>query len=113
MHSPEHCFTPFKANIDAFALPERFNFPFYYEPHPLCLLAAEELQQHLLTQTDWQHNFGLDADQGEDSANAIGKMFGVLLVRSQKVRSATCQPSLAKWPIKTCCLALCRRYLTC
>ena len=82
MHSPEHCFTPFKANIDAFALPERFNFPFYYEPHPLCLLAAEELQQHLLTQTDWQHNFGLDADQGEDNANAIGKMFGVLLVRS-------------------------------
>ncbi|MGF1688633.1 pseudouridine synthase [Photobacterium japonica] len=78
MHSPELCFTPFNANIDAYALPERFNFPFYYEPHPLCLLAADELQQHLVSQTDWQHNFGVEGD----TSNAIGKMFGVLLVRN-------------------------------
>lgn len=78
MHSPEHCFTPFKASIDAYTLPERFTFPFYYEPHPLCLLAADELQQHLETQTEWQHNFGLAGDK----ATAIGKMFGVLLVEN-------------------------------
>ena len=31
--------------------PERFTYPFYYEPHPLCLLAAKEVQQELQTMT--------------------------------------------------------------
>ncbi|WP_299012919.1 RluA family pseudouridine synthase [uncultured Photobacterium sp.] len=79
MHSPEHCFTPFKATIDSFNMPERFTFPFYYEPHPLCMLAAKELQEHLETQTNWQHNFGLNGDTG----TAVGKMFGVLLVENK------------------------------
>ena len=80
MHSPEHCFTPFKESIDTYSLPERFTFPFYYEPHPLCLLAAKELQHHLETQTEWQHNFGLS----EDKTAPIGKMFGVLLVQNEQ-----------------------------
>ncbi|MCQ1059298.1 pseudouridine synthase [Photobacterium sp. ZSDE20] len=80
MHATEHCFTPFTSSIEHFELPERFTYPFYYEPHPLCLVAAEQLQQHLETQTDWQHNFGLDGD----TDNAIGKMFGVLLVKNQQ-----------------------------
>ncbi|MBY5946249.1 RluA family pseudouridine synthase [Photobacterium rosenbergii] len=80
MHAPEHCFTPFSSSIEHFELPERFTYPFYYEPHPLCLVAAEQLQQHLETQTDWQHNFGLDGN----TESAIGKMFGVLLVRNQQ-----------------------------
>ncbi|MCK5697857.1 MAG: RNA pseudouridine synthase, partial [Gammaproteobacteria bacterium] len=50
------------------------------EPHPLCLLAAKELQQHLNTQTQWQHNFGL----GDDQDNIIGKMFGVLVVQNEQ-----------------------------
>ncbi|WP_028769101.1 RluA family pseudouridine synthase [Shewanella fidelis] len=79
MYSAQHCFTSFKSAIDQYQLPERFTFPFYYEPHPLCLIAAKELQQYLSTQTDWQHNFGL----AEDSGPVIGKMFGVLLVRNQ------------------------------
>lgn len=81
MYSAQHCFTAFKSAIDSYQLPERFTFPFYYEPHPLCLLAASELQEYLATQTDWQHNFGLG--NGEDTTAAIGKMFGVLLVRNQ------------------------------
>ncbi|MCL1138470.1 RluA family pseudouridine synthase [Shewanella pneumatophori] len=81
MYSAQHCFTAFKSAIDSYQLPERFTFPFYYEPHPLCLLAASELQEYLATQTDWQHNFGLA--NGEDTTAAIGKMFGVLLVRNQ------------------------------
>ncbi|MGR5146898.1 pseudouridine synthase [Photobacterium alginatilyticum] len=80
MHSPENCFTPFKESIDTYCLPERFTFPFYYEPHPLCLLAAKELQHHLETQTEWQHNFGLS----EDKTAPIGKMFGVLLVQNEQ-----------------------------
>ncbi len=79
MPSPENHFTSFKAAIDAYISPERFTFPFYYQPHPLCLLAANELQQYLKTQQEWQHNFGITGDK----KNAIGKMFGVLLVQNK------------------------------
>ncbi|EGT3627084.1 RluA family pseudouridine synthase [Morganella morganii] len=72
------CFTSFTQAIDAYALPQRFTFPFYYEPHPLCVIAANELQQHLETQRDWQHNFGLTGEL----TGAIGKMFGVMLVQN-------------------------------
>lgn len=77
MHSPEHCFTRFTADISGYDLPAQFTFPFYYTPHPLCVLAAEQLQQHLMAQTDFEHDFGL-----EDEKSGRGKMFGVLLVRS-------------------------------
>jgi tRNA pseudouridine32 synthase/23S rRNA pseudouridine746 synthase len=79
MHSPEHCFTRFTADISGYELPEQFTFPFYYTPHPLCVLAAEQLQQHLLTQSDFEHDFGL-----EDEQAGRGKMFGVLLVQNQQ-----------------------------
>ena len=80
MPSIPTCFTPFNAAIDHHPLPERFTFPFYYQPHPLCIMAAEELQQHLLQQTQWQHNFGLTGDKH----NVIGKMFGVMLVQNSQ-----------------------------
>jgi len=70
---PENIFTFFKDNIDSYSLPECFTYPFYYQVHPLCQLAAKELQQHLETQTQWQHDFSL-----------IGKMFGILLVKNQQ-----------------------------
>ena len=79
MTSQEDYFTSFKESVDSYTLPERFTFPFYYEPHPLCLLAAKELQKHLETQQERQHNFGL-ADNEKDP---IGKMFGVLLVQNK------------------------------
>lgn len=71
MQEIDHCFTRFESCIDSFSLPERFTFPFYYQPHPLCLLAAQELQTNLDQQTVWQHDF-----------NQSGKMFGVLLVEN-------------------------------
>jgi tRNA pseudouridine32 synthase / 23S rRNA pseudouridine746 synthase len=80
MSSSENLFTPFKQSIDSYTLPERFTFPFYYQPHPLCLLAAKELQTHLETQTLWHHNFGL----ADNKQTAIGKMFGVLLVKNKQ-----------------------------
>lgn len=64
-------------SINEIALPERFTFPFYYEPHPLTKIAAAELQHYLETQTDLDHNFGLSANQ---KGIVIGKMFGVLVV---------------------------------
>lgn len=83
MPTSDLCFTSFSHPIDNYALPERFTFPFYYEPHPLCELAAEQLQRHLSDQTEWQHNFGLDnqLSSTDNNEKAIGKMFGVLLVQ--------------------------------
>lgn len=76
---PETFFTLFQQSIESYSLPERFTFPFYYTPHPLCILAAKELQHHI-KDMDWQHDFGL-ADATE---KAVGKMFGVLLVQNNK-----------------------------
>jgi tRNA pseudouridine32 synthase/23S rRNA pseudouridine746 synthase len=64
--------------INEIAPPERFTFPFYYEPHPLSKIAAAELQHYLETQTDLDHNFGLTTDKEQI---IIGKMFGVLVIR--------------------------------
>ena len=46
-HSEASCFTPFKGALAEFILPKRFNFPFYYTPDPICVLAAKELQEHI------------------------------------------------------------------
>lgn len=73
-------FHQFKQDISAIELPIRFTFPFCYEPHPLAVTAAQELQYYIETQSDWTHNFGLDAAV---EGLAIGKMFGVLVVRNQ------------------------------
>lgn len=64
--------------VNGIPLPERFTFPFYYQPHPLAEIAVAELQHYLETQTEIEHNFGLDnTKQGVPS----GKMFGVLVVQ--------------------------------
>lgn len=75
----KNCFIDFKQSVDHIALPEKFTFPFYYQPHPLCIRAAEELQQYLNTQTEWKHNFGIDPRQ---DGLSIGKMFGVMVVQN-------------------------------
>ena len=56
------------------ARPERFTYPFAYEPHPLCQQAAKEVQQYIATHPDIRE----DADRG--------KMFGVLVVETEDVR---------------------------
>jgi len=76
----ETFFTSFKQPIDSYSLPQRFTFPFYYQPHSLCALAVTELQHHIKMDADWQHDFGLSGD----AETAIGKMFGVLLVQNKQ-----------------------------
>ena len=72
-------FTLFKEDISSYSLPEKFTFPFYYAPHTLAVIAAKELQNHLSEQSNWDTKFGLDLETKED---AIGKMFGVLVVQN-------------------------------
>ena len=74
-------FQPFKTNISGISLPEKFTFPFYYEPHELSIIAATELQSYLETQSDFEHNFGLQENQ---EGLVIGKMFGVLVCKNQE-----------------------------
>ncbi|WP_298342849.1 RluA family pseudouridine synthase [uncultured Algibacter sp.] len=60
-------------------LPKQFTFPFYYEPHKLSVLAAEDLQRYLEMQSDFKHNFGLHPKM---KGLQIGKMFGVMVVQN-------------------------------
>ncbi|WP_136668120.1 RluA family pseudouridine synthase [Flavobacterium sp. H122] len=78
---PKSLFQKFKTSISGISLPEKFTFPFYYEPHELSQVAVLELQSYLETQTDFEHNFGLQKDQ---DGLVIGKMFGVLVCQNQK-----------------------------
>lgn len=49
-------------------IPDRFNYPHNYEPHPLCQIAADELKNYI------SNHFGSEFDF------KVGKMFGVLIV---------------------------------
>ena len=63
-------FHRFKKDIDGVEIPRRFNNPFYYSPHPLCLMAADEVRAFL------SGDDALLAEAGK------GKMFGVLAVQT-------------------------------
>ena len=75
----KNIFQPFKTDISGISLPEKFTFPFYYEPHQLSVIAATALQDYLETQTNFEHNFGLRENQ---EGLVIGKMFGVLVCKN-------------------------------
>ena len=74
-------FQPFPTDISGISLPEKFTFPFYYQPPKLSEMAALELQNYLATQTNFDHNFGLNTAQ---KGLVIGKMFGVLVCQNEK-----------------------------
>jgi tRNA pseudouridine32 synthase/23S rRNA pseudouridine746 synthase len=71
--SQKICFTPYHVNIEDIILPKRFTFPYCYEPHPLCLLAVEALQQKLQKHQVLQQELA-----------QTGKMFGVLIVKNSQ-----------------------------
>ncbi len=75
-----NCFIRYKRNIQHIPIPQQFTFPFNYEPHKLAIIAAKELQEHLKTQTDWTHDFGIEH---YSSATNVGKMFGILVVKNR------------------------------
>lgn len=61
----------FTTSITDIPLPERFTYPFCYTPHPLCILAAKEVQSYLTRQTAWKDEL------------RQGKIFGVLIVQTE------------------------------
>ncbi len=67
----------FSTDLSGIKTPENFTFPFYYQPHQLAKIAAKQLQDYLEKQQDFKHNFVFF----DDKTNAIGKMFGVLVVK--------------------------------
>lgn len=60
----------FQTDITPIPLPRQFTYPFHYTPHPLCVMAANEVQNYLQGRTEWHAEL------------QQGKMFGVLVVRS-------------------------------
>ena len=52
--------------------PRQFTYPFCYEPHPLCIAAAKEVQRYIEDSGVWKDEKG------------PGKMFGVLCVREKR-----------------------------
>jgi tRNA pseudouridine32 synthase/23S rRNA pseudouridine746 synthase len=84
MDSNNHIvFNYFNSETTGIELPKKFTFPFYYEPHLLATIACKELQNHIINQKEWAHNFGLpENDLTLQNGVAIGKMFGVLVVQS-------------------------------
>jgi tRNA pseudouridine32 synthase/23S rRNA pseudouridine746 synthase len=79
--SPNHIVYFPDETIKGIPLPEKFTFPFFYEPHPLTQIAAAELQQYLENEAELDHNFGLIQNQ---PGLVIGKMFGVLVVQDKQ-----------------------------
>ena len=75
----DSCFEQFDPAAELSSLPIKFASPFDSEPHPICLAAIKQLQHHLTKQSDWNHNFGLN---NSNSGPVIGKMFGVLVVKT-------------------------------
>lgn len=77
-------FHTFKHDIDAGILPGRLNYPFSAAPHIISKIACKEVQNYLETQKDFKHDFGLSSSK--KSSQATGKMFGVLVVKTQEGR---------------------------
>ena len=50
-------------------LPRQFTCPFCYEPHPLALMAVEQVQRYVASRADWSDEMG------------AGKMLGVLVAQ--------------------------------
>ncbi len=64
-----HIFTD--EEMKGIELPQQFTFPFHYTPHPLCIKAAEYVQNHLHLHEEWQKEL------------KRGKMIGVLVVEKE------------------------------
>ena len=72
------CFLPLELTAEFSELPKKLDYPFYYDPKPLAVQATKQLQARL-EKEDFRHDFGIGQTE---RGNAIGKMFGVLVVEN-------------------------------
>lgn len=79
MSIPDVAFRRFQADIQGITTPEKFTFPFYYEPHPLSIIACEELQGELESMDAILPLF----TPTDERCLTAGKMFGILVVENQ------------------------------
>lgn len=63
-----------KENVAALELPRQFTCPFCYEPHPLALMAVEQVQRYVASRDDWAEEL------------AAGKMLGVMVAQDGQGR---------------------------
>eukprot|EP00536_Pseudo-nitzschia_multiseries_P013036 jgi/Psemu1/33914/gm1.33914_g len=66
-------------------LPTKLAYPFWYDPHPIAKWAADRLRDEL---PPWQHSNDGDSDS-DRTAIALGKMYGVLVVRPDGTTTTT------------------------
>lgn len=78
-YNPNNCFQKFQSDVSHIKLPNKFTFPFVYEPHEIAYKAAEELENYIVN-NEWNHNF----DTNQPNLPPFGKMFGVLVVSNSK-----------------------------
>ena len=64
----------FGKDADAVELPMQFTCPFLYEPHPLALMAVEQVRHYVSSRDDWADEL------------AAGKMLGVLVAQDDEGR---------------------------
>ena len=67
-------FHPLDVDVAALQLPQQFTCPFCYEPHPLALMATEQVQRYVASRDDWAEELG------------EGKMLGVLVAQDSEGR---------------------------
>lgn len=80
MLSQDPYFIPLSVHLKEEDWPTRLENPFDYSPHLIAQLASQHLQEHIESQEEWRHDFGLS-----ENADAVkdGKMFGVLVVKNR------------------------------
>lgn len=78
-----HYFHQLNTEISSLPLPDKFTFPFYYEPNPIAELAVEQLQAYLSTQKPLCEYFNVTTKENFvlENSSSNGKMFGVLVVQ--------------------------------
>ena len=75
---------PLPAKVQGVRPPRQFTYPFCYEPHPLCISAADEVRRYLNQHPEWHDEL------------QQGKMFGILIVSPiTPLRGEGCQKEAA------------------
>ncbi|HRX16430.1 MAG TPA: RNA pseudouridine synthase, partial [Spirochaetota bacterium] len=82
INSNYKCFRKLPESFNIGDLPESFCYPHQYMPHPVAIAAAKDLINFLQSYELFEHDFGINENQTISEKNGLGKMFGVLIVKT-------------------------------